>query len=665
MEIVIPKTEEEGNLMKSIKAKLTLLVCLIAFFLSLVLTGVNSFMLNKTAVQGMNTSVTETAKAYASDVGNQISKYKSDVKIMASNTAITPVSTQAQLKDLSDTLKKSYGYSDVSFANDKGIPYDNAAINLSERDYFKSAVAGQPFISSPLVNKKNNKTVLYVSAKVDNGTGYNGIVFAELENDVFSKIIKNVSIGEKGYGFIIDSAGTIIAHKDNKLVEEFTNYITLSKDSPEYKEFGNFISEMLSKKSGTGEVTVDKSKKYVAYSPIENTNGWILIVVADKNEMLTTYRQGLAVSIALAVVFLILSFLFAFLFANSIGKPISLVTKRLELLSHGDLNSAVPAVKSKDEIYRLAVSLEHTVKNLSSYIKDIHHVLSSISSGDLTITTNQEYVGEFVNIKKDMDEIISSLNQIISKISSAAVQVSSGSEMISQSSIALSQGATEQASSVEELTASLEQISSQTTLNASNADKANQLAVKARSNAENGNNRMDEMLKAMDAINVSSGNINKIIKVIDDIAFQTNILALNAAVEAARAGQHGKGFAVVAEEVRTLASRSASAAKETSEMIEGSIKNVETGIKIADETAKALKEIVSEVANVTDLVGSIAVASKEQALSIEQVNQGIMQVSQVVQNNAATSEETAAASTELSSQASQLREVVSVFKTKY
>lgn len=651
--------------MKSIKIKLTLLVCLIAFLVSLVLTGVNSFMLNKTAVEGMNTSVTETAKAYASDVGNQIAKFKSDVKIMSTNTAISPTSAQAQLKELSVSLTKAYGsYTDVSYANDKGIPYDAPTINLSERDYFKSAMAGQSFISSPLVNKKNGKTVLYVSEKVNNGTGYNGIVFAELGNDVFSQVIKEVSIGQKGYGFIIDSAGTIIAHKDNSLVEAFTNYITLSKDKPEFKELGGFITSMLSSKTGTGEVTIDKSTKYVAYSPIANTNGWILAIVADKDEMLATYKQGLTISLAAAGVFLILSFLFAFFFANSIGRPISLVTKRLELLSQGDLNSAVPAVKSKDEIFRLADSLGNTVKNLSSYIKDIHFVLSNISSGNLAVATSQEYVGEFANIKKDMEEIIVSLNHTISNISTAAVQVSSGSEMISNSSMALSQGATEQASAVEELTASLEQISSQTTLNASNADRANQLATNARNNAESGNSRMEDMVKAMDAINLSSGNISKIIKVIDDIAFQTNILALNAAVEAARAGQHGKGFAVVAEEVRTLASRSASAAKETSEMIEGSIKNVEVGIKIAGDTAEALKKIVAEVANAADLVGSIAVASKEQAMGIEQINQGIIQVSQVVQNNAATSEETAAASSELSSQANQLREVVSVFKIK-
>ena len=187
-------------------------------------------------------------------------------------------------------------------------------------------------------------------------------------------------------------------------------------------------------------------------------------------------------------------------------------------------------------------------------------------------------------------------------------------------------------------------------------------ATNAKTDADKGNALMQHMLKAMDEINASSNNINKIIKVIDDIAFQTNILALNAAVEAARAGQHGKGFAVVAEEVRTLAARSANAVKETADMITGSIKSVDAGAKLAKETADALKSIVAEVARAADLVSGIAVASREQALGIEQINLGINQVSQVVQTNAATSEESAAASEDLAAQAERLKEALRVFK---
>jgi methyl-accepting chemotaxis protein len=226
----------------------------------------------------------------------------------------------------------------------------------------------------------------------------------------------------------------------------------------------------------------------------------------------------------------------------------------------------------------------------------------------------------------------------------------------------LSQGSTEQASSIEEITASMTQVSAQTKQNAANANQANQLALAAKENAVEGNGQMQGMVKAMAEINDSSSNISKIIKVIDEIAFQTNILALNAAVEAARAGQHGKGFAVVAEEVRNLAARSANAAKETTEMIENSIRKVEAGTEIANNTASALNKIVDGVAKAAELVGDIASASNEQATGIAQINQAISQVAQVVQTNSATAEESAAASEELSSQAELLKNAVNRFR---
>lgn len=295
-------------------------------------------------------------------------------------------------------------------------------------------------------------------------------------------------------------------------------------------------------------------------------------------------------------------------------------------------------------------------------IQEASAVMQEMSEGNLTVSMNGEYKGDYAKLKNDINSTIRSFNEVLNDINKAAQQVASGSSQVSDSSMALSQGATEQASSIEELTSSLEEISSQTKLNAENANQANVFVASAKSNAVQGNTHMREMLKAMEEINESSNNISKIIKVIDDIAFQTNILALNAAVEAARAGQHGKGFAVVAEEVRNLAARSAEAAKETTNMIEGSIKKVEDGTKIAKDTAEALNEIVDGVEKVASLVNDIAVASNEQASGIGQVNQGIMQVSQVVQTNSATSEESAAASEELSSQAAVLKEMVDKFK---
>ncbi|HEX9061949.1 MAG TPA: methyl-accepting chemotaxis protein [Clostridia bacterium] len=315
--------------------------------------------------------------------------------------------------------------------------------------------------------------------------------------------------------------------------------------------------------------------------------------------------------------------------------------------------------------YRSIINgINKTLDAVVEPIKEATAVLEEMSKGNLQVSVTGNYSGDHAIIKDAINNTIVAFNEVLGSINSAAEQVATGAKQISSSSQALSQGSTEQASSIEEITASINGVASQTRQNAANANQANELATTAKEKAVQGNKQMAEMVKAMEEINESSNNISKIIKVIDEIAFQTNILALNAAVEAARAGQHGKGFAVVAEEVRNLAARSADAAKETTDMIEGSIKKVDSGTKISNDTAAALNQIVDGIARAADLVGEIAVASNEQASGITQVNQAIAQVAQVVQTNSATSEECAASSEELSGQADLLKELVGNYKLK-
>ncbi len=308
--------------------------------------------------------------------------------------------------------------------------------------------------------------------------------------------------------------------------------------------------------------------------------------------------------------------------------------------------------------------MNQTMEAVERPFAEISEVLRHMADGDLTLNMNGEYKGEYLKIQAAVTHTSEAISDVLSNINIAAEQVSTGSNQVSDSSQSLSQGATEQASSIEQLSASIADIATQTKQNSVRAVQANELAMQAKGDADVGNNQMKLMLNSMAEINEASANISKVIKVIEDIAFQTNILALNAAVEAARAGQYGKGFAVVADEVRNLAAKSANAAKETTTMIEGSIKKAEAGTKIASETAQALVKIVTGVDQAASLVAEIATASNEQATGISQVNQGIEQVSQVVQVNSATAEESAAASEELSSQADLLKEMINRFKLR-
>ncbi|WP_285825119.1 methyl-accepting chemotaxis protein [Schaedlerella arabinosiphila] len=377
----------------------------------------------------------------------------------------------------------------------------------------------------------------------------------------------------------------------------------------------------------------------------------------------TTKRICTIILYGLALVSIIFTVFLVFSIVKGLTRPILEIEDAIKAMAKGDMSSQV-TYKSKDELGDLAENLRFVLTTLSSYIGHICERMDSLATGDLTVEMDMDYLGEFESIRHSGNKIISALNDTLGQLQQASEQVANGSEQVSSGAQALSQGATEQASSVEELAATLGELSNQVNDTAANSRDVNQLISDTAKEINNSKLKMESMVRAMSNINECSSEIEKIIKTIEDIAFQTNILALNAAVEAARAGEAGKGFAVVADEVRSLASKSQEAAKNTTVLINNSLNAVSEGSQIATDTQSSLLKVVDSADKIAENMAKITESADLQAEGISQVTQGIDQISSVIQTNSATAEESAAASEELFSQSSLLKSLVGRFRLK-
>ncbi len=490
-------------------------------------------------------------------------------------------------------------------------------------DYYLLALrSGKESILEPYIYQISGKNVLLTtfSVPIKNALGkIIGVAGIDISLDTLNSMKFNAGNFTSANVYLLSNSGTYVIHSNKETLGKKLSDIELDKNKIEkmlgaIKAGNSYVTE------GTSEVTKAESLKTMVPIVLGNTGApWSTGFTVKMSEI--TAKSNANIILLITIFILVIAAISAAIWIS-------------------------------------------VVRIIKRPLSQLVAVAEQQAKGNYDMDINSDRGDELGILFQSLKAVNDNMNVLVSNMREASEQVTSGAKQISTSSIGLAQGATEQASTIEELTASIEEISSQTNMNAGNAREANTLAETAKTNAVNGNVQMQEMLIAMNNINESSGNIFKIIKVIDEIAFQTNILALNAAVEAARAGQHGKGFAVVAEEVRNLAARSANAAKETTAMIESSIKKVKDGTMIANETAKALDKIVEDVSRVASLVSEIATASHEQSSGINQINQGIIQVSNVVQTNSATSEESAAASEELLSQAEALKDQVSQFKLR-
>lgn len=466
--------------------------------------------------------------------------------------------------------------------------------------------------------------------------------------------------------------------KINQYLATLKNQLTNEKEIEYYNTIqSNITAYNTAKGKGVELAKQNKKKESDAYLSQEASplvpkisaaiNSLMDLKTSTGNQLSTdlSEKSSAATIIIIAVILaaLLFSLFIALYIARSISKPVAEMLEAANRMAEGDLNAQIN-IDSENEIGQLGKAFAKSTQTIKAYITDIKVNFAKMAQGDMNIAPKEDFKGDFEELKYSIDGIVVSFNDALTQIKRSSEQVSSGSEQVSNGAQALAQGATEQASSIEELSASITEISAQVKNNAEYAASASVNVNNVRSEIETSNQHMEDMVTAMSQISDSSSQIGKIIKTIEDIAFQTNILALNAAVEAARAGSAGKGFAVVADEVRNLASKSAEAAKNTTSLIENSVRQVENGTKIADETAKSLLKVVEAAKVVSDNVEQISQASNQQAESISQVTLGVDQISSVVQTNSATAEESAAASEELSGQAQSMKTLVERFKLR-
>ena len=643
--------------MKYLRNKLLLFISLLLIFTVIFLTTISSILYYRSSMAEAKQNSSYLAAAYQQGIDSVLNIYRSELKVTASKSFLTDGRTSdSEKKRLLDEEADASGFHYITVADAQGT--NNKGDQIADQDFFKEAQKGVVYISDPFLNEEQ-KLSLYIATPIG-GTGK--VLYGSLPYEAISAELTKIKIGESGYAFVIDKNGATVIHPNEDDVSNPRDYFELAQKDPSYAPTAKIFKEMTSGKTGTGFSFYNGQRRLVGYVSLNGPEGWSVAVTTPLTQIEKNMSYTLVMCVIAGLVLLLAAIAITRIFSKKITEPIVSATQRIERLARGELDEDFEPVRGKDESARLIMALQNTIHGLRSYIMDISNVLNAVAAKDLTIKSAVQYQGDFVPIQSALDQILDSLNNTLWNITQATDQVRASSAQVALGGQNLAENSAEQAATTESLTNSLEMVSQHIQENAEHSLSMKNMTESALLETQHGDEEMQRLQQSMASIDDSAKKIQSIIHIIDDIAFQTNILALNAAVEAARAGDAGKGFSVVADEVRELASKSADAAKQTTDLIHSTIESVNQGKQNTEQTADAFKKIVEQTSSVNTLVSRISESLKSQANSVYELGEGMQKISMVTQANSATAEESAATSEELLSQMQLLKERVMEFQ---
>ncbi len=668
------KEEKKGSIAGKVSRRLILCTVIINLIL-LVIVG--SYVQN-VVYYLEETHLTDTASHISSSIDSSMKEYIAINEIVALNRSVVelleasdksnPMHTQpgvsALLSELQSVLNTFPSGVVINIAlldvDQDGYlvhegSYSDESFSFQSRPYYSAVTTRQTVLTTPYIDVNTGSMVLSIASPVFSDSGVClGVVLNDLSINFMSDLIKANEYGDSGSSFIVDSSGTILAHSEVSMMGQNVSALSLG---------GSDINQELSSPSGDSmEFTMNSVDKIGSAEKISST-GWVLMSHLDFSEF---KQQSNGILLFLSG-FLLLTTLFI-LAVTSLTvrlslRPLRYLKDAMGQLSSGNLHYQL-AYESNDEIGDLADHVRSTSATLALYMDEIDRQLESCGSGDFTVTTDVRFVGDFVAIEESIAKFIGMISTTVEELKCMVEQVSLGSDYVAEGSQNLAEGSNEQSRSIANLNGYIQDISLHIGHNAENVQDVNSSAEKATAELNESNDKMRQMLVSMEDISEKNIGIQKIVKTIEDVAFQTNILALNAAVEAARAGHAGKGFAVVADEVRSLATRSSQAVKETVALIDASTTAVTMGRNLAKDTAHSLDAVTEDINSFLTALTEITNASQEQAKDIELINGNVQEINSVMQKNSAISEQSASTSAELSSQATVMEETIQRFKTK-